>query len=125
MDSSILCFDFGWLGVYETFAFKTLNVFLHCVDAHACCFANSTVARMALECFSILTVHKKSIDGYFSGGQVKAKDRLRKRKEISGIVTLFGIIIAIIHLIQITLSSPMKYVVRFRSNLMQGLLPDH
>ena len=93
MDSSVLCFDLGGFGIDEAFSFKALNVFLYCVDTHACCFAYSAVTRMTLECFSILTVHKKSIYGYLSGRQVKAKDRLRNRKEISGIVTLLGIVI--------------------------------
>lgn len=93
MDSSVLGFDLGRFGIDEAFSFKALNVFLHRVDTHTCRFSNSTVTRMTLECFSILTVHKKSIDGYFSGRQVKAKDRLWKWKEISGIVALIGIVI--------------------------------
>ena len=93
MDSSVLCFDLGGFGIDEAFAFKTLNVFLHCVDTHSCCFANSAVTRMALECFSVFTIHKKGIDSYLSCRQVEAKYGLRERKVIAGIVTLFGIVI--------------------------------
>ena len=93
MRSAVLGLDLGWLCVDEAFSFKALHVLSHGVLTHACGIAYSGVARMALECFSILAVHKEGIYDDLSGRQVKVEDGFGQWKIIAGDISLVGIVI--------------------------------
>ena len=91
--SSILRLDLGWFCVDKPFPFKALNIFFHCVFAHAGRTSYRTVAWMTLKCLSIFAVHKIGIDYYFTCRQVKIEDGFRQRKVIAGVISFLGIVV--------------------------------
>lgn len=84
MRSSVFYLDLGRLGIDKTFPFKAFDIFLERVLAHACGFTNSCIARVALECLSVLAIHQKCIYYDLTCRQVKAEDGFGQREIIAG-----------------------------------------
>ena len=92
MDSAIASLDLGMLCCDQPLEFKSSDIFLYRVVAHADRISDGAEARMALESLPVLAVHQIGIDKNFARAKTQAKDTFRHWKKLSGLVPAVVII---------------------------------
>ncbi len=86
VDSAVASLDLGMLCGDQSLEFQASHIFLYRVVAHTDGLTDGTEARMALEGFPVLAVHKIGIDENFARGQPQTKDAFQHWKIIAGLI---------------------------------------
>ena len=94
MSATVTSANHRRLGVDEAFSFKTLHVFSDGVIAHADGFTDGSVARMALEGFSVLAVHEECKESDLACIKSETEHSFRHGKEIAGVISAFRIVVS-------------------------------